>query len=1222
MAKTGNNLKDLKFLLATLALFNGSEALASGMTDSMIEGMNSKISKFKKDKGVDNHRNMTASTYDSDFESDDEPAGYTIVSPTDKLEQLIVEQQNLNVQQQKPDLYNLPSVNDHIKSLDREIRSARDSLGVSNVAAIMKDRRAFMSDSGIFEKGDPKKEEVDIDSIKEKISLLEAEKEDWLQIPKTMIQAKITELQNQLNNKERAGLKEQIEKWEIDLTYVQINELRASGNNDNNCLEKIAQLEGSLKPRSTHNPDDSKVPSFTELRKLVESNINRTKPTKDIKVGKLNDKFGDEFRHLESNLSFNATNNPSIYTDNLRGGVENEVKVANNQKPGFAPPPAPPAPPVNPGGYGTALSSVQVKKPEENGAVSLELNASPKFNLEIGDKWTSEGMEFEVINSRPALPIGLNDMPAGQDIKENIQPVLPYNPVIQEVKILRPEPLQLVEISTPINSNNARAEVPLKANNVDVTISPKNNFSNNPKNPDITPRAAAARLQREQQEHYENNLKRFEKIMQDNEVKAPVVSEKSSNEFLDLAGDQDKIKNYLANGLKLDFNSEAARVAKEQAEQENRNALRPQFNNVMAEPNNRYEARWKGDGVVPAEVAAAQDDDEEIRFGAAKFHRDNLDFKSVMEQLQDNVKTKAETEAQLRFDDEQVNREALRPQFNDVVSELNNKITAEAELRFEDAKFHRNNLDFKSVMEQLQDNVKAKAETEAQLRFDGEQVNREALRLRFNNVMAELNNKAIGEGDGHEGGFKGIPGNPANIMVPDDINNKAAGNRNVQLERSINMLNQPAGIIPEDKLFTIYTAMSSEMTKDNSALKEYHNDIIETVKAKGRNSQEVEDKIRLMGEAKQVFAVSALNKDIIAANTAKGDLEQNMLLHVARIAAIKEKTPEIIAKSLEREKSTTTAVERSILAGSHNLVREAVGTHLSAVGIAAGDDEKHIIKSVWVKGLYGSSKQSRYKSGSSYGGYNGGGIFGIDFATGNSAIVGLSYGYVSSDFRYKAERSGDKVEARSNVFSIYGQRDLDNNFILQGILSYVDSDLKLKNYRPLVDRFAQAKTKGKSYSADATLSYKYDTGNNIILLPNIGLQYAHHKTKAYTESDADIENKRVSGAANSITTGSLGLKAMLPQTISNGMLITPMLYASIENDLNSQTKKAKAQFVNMPDYYNSTVATDAKQPKPGFNTGAGLIGKYNDLEISLNYNLHIKKKYQDHQGSLKLKVLF
>ena len=89
--------------------------------------------------------------------------------------------------------------------------------------------------------------------------------------------------------------------------------------------------------------------------------------------------------------------------------------------------------------------------------------------------------------------------------------------------------------------------------------------------------------------------------------------------------------------------------------------------------------------------------------------------------------------------------------------------------------------------------------------------------------------------------------------------------------------------------------------------------------------------------------------------------------------------------------------------------------------------------------------------------------------------------------------------------------------------------------------------------------------------------------------------------------------------ISNDTEIQPALHGSIEKNFNAKTKIASARLSwTDQDIFESNAPV--KQAQIGYNAGASVLAKHKNIEVLAAYYLNLRKIYQSHQGSLKLKI--
>ncbi|MFY9589654.1 autotransporter domain-containing protein [Rickettsia endosymbiont of Halotydeus destructor] len=288
---------------------------------------------------------------------------------------------------------------------------------------------------------------------------------------------------------------------------------------------------------------------------------------------------------------------------------------------------------------------------------------------------------------------------------------------------------------------------------------------------------------------------------------------------------------------------------------------------------------------------------------------------------------------------------------------------------------------------------------------------------------------------------------------------------------------------------------------------------------------------------------------------------------------------------------------------------------LAAIG--AGDEDEPIKKGAWISGLYGVNKQGALTNAPGYKGRSAGVTIGFDVGV-NDDLIGIAYSNIQSHF--KSNKSFGKANVTSHVLSVYGQKDLDHNFSLQGVISGARN--YLKNKTTYAGSPVSGKYKSDSVSAEALLNYKYQTNYNLALIPNIGVRYGHAKDGVYNESNIGVQHLSVASEAQNLWTGILGGKVVFTaQKISDSISITPAIHGSVENYFNNKQKKVNAKVT-----WKNRVIEDAitlpKQPKIGYNIGGSVLAQKANISLLLEYNCHLQKKYQSHQGFAKLKINF
>ena len=293
----------------------------------------------------------------------------------------------------------------------------------------------------------------------------------------------------------------------------------------------------------------------------------------------------------------------------------------------------------------------------------------------------------------------------------------------------------------------------------------------------------------------------------------------------------------------------------------------------------------------------------------------------------------------------------------------------------------------------------------------------------------------------------------------------------------------------------------------------------------------------------------------------------------------------------------------------------------SDVGISAGDDnaDYKVTRGLWIKGIYGTAKQSRIKNHDGYKSTSYGSVIGFDLDFNDQFVVGAGYSPVKSQI--KLRKSSDKTLATSHIFSIYGNYWFNSaisvDAIIQAGLSHVDTK-RVDN-----KKIAKGKLKNNTYRAESALNYQVKKGN-VFVTPKVGLKYVSFHDGSFKEKGAGIYNIEAKGRNTKELSGILGINVMMPYKISDDLTIKPSIDGSMIYKLNERKDVVKAKLSWMDEYFKAEVGDNRKKSlyKTLYSVGTDFAIQYKNTELSAAYHLVTHKKYQGHQSSLTLKVLF
>ncbi|WP_341793090.1 MULTISPECIES: autotransporter domain-containing protein [unclassified Rickettsia] len=299
-------------------------------------------------------------------------------------------------------------------------------------------------------------------------------------------------------------------------------------------------------------------------------------------------------------------------------------------------------------------------------------------------------------------------------------------------------------------------------------------------------------------------------------------------------------------------------------------------------------------------------------------------------------------------------------------------------------------------------------------------------------------------------------------------------------------------------------------------------------------------------------------------------------------------------------------------------ILERVKYFLSAGPAAAGDEDTTIEKGVWISGLYNINKHGVWKDMPGYKGRTTGVTIGADTEFNDNDLLGIAYTNLRSNLKYN--KNCDKVNIDGHAFSLYGLKELKKNFSLQAVATILHN--YVKNKIIYSGNHITGKYRNTSLSFETLLNYRHQAKRGINIIPHIGLRYGHTKDGSYKEHDIGTQHLTVAGKSQQLWTGIIGGRILFaPKNISDSIILIPTLHGSIEKHFNSKNTAVNAT-ITWKDKSLEDIITLPKQPKIGYNIGAGIVAKKSNTTIFMEYNCRLHKKYQSHQGMAKLKIHF
>lgn len=313
------------------------------------------------------------------------------------------------------------------------------------------------------------------------------------------------------------------------------------------------------------------------------------------------------------------------------------------------------------------------------------------------------------------------------------------------------------------------------------------------------------------------------------------------------------------------------------------------------------------------------------------------------------------------------------------------------------------------------------------------------------------------------------------------------------------------------------------------------------------------------------------------------------------------------------------SVVSSAVAASHTAIVSRVST--ASMALAAADD-KVVELGVWGSGFGGHASQKAYGKQEGAKTNSKGMAIGLDAEVNDDTMVGLAAAHSVSKVKLTGPQEGDVVDSTNYNFSFYGAANLGNNWFAEGSASLGNSHIRSASNRIIGDN-ASAIAKSKfdivSYSGQIVGGYNYKISDDTVLSPLAGVSYVRYNSASTKETGAGVQNRNIYMKAINKVDGIFGARMNHNIILDDNNLINLELRATGERAFKS---KAPSTDIKLEGYDKSLSKGSEKPARNGFNIGTSVTAKSGMIEYGAGYDFHSSKKYQAHQGSVKLKVYF
>ncbi|MBO4626270.1 MAG: autotransporter domain-containing protein, partial [Alphaproteobacteria bacterium] len=351
--------------------------------------------------------------------------------------------------------------------------------------------------------------------------------------------------------------------------------------------------------------------------------------------------------------------------------------------------------------------------------------------------------------------------------------------------------------------------------------------------------------------------------------------------------------------------------------------------------------------------------------------------------------------------------------------------------------------------------------------------------------------------------------------------------------------------------------------------------------------------------------IDALDVDVVSAN-AVVNLATNTHDETAQqignalATALANGDTELVEHEVKKLAPEEKPVTHSVASSVQNQVLTLTANRMSGGMVGrAGGDEIDADYGFWAQGLY---NKSRYLG--EFDGQSRGVAVGFDALINKIYTLGIGYAFSNADVDVKGD--GGKMDIDSHTVFVYGQYKPSNWFI-NATLSNTVSNYTEKAVVMLTP--VETEYDVNSFGVQAMTGYDFASG----VTPMVGMRYLHVSTDGHQRLLGYVDDSQ-----SSYLSAVGGLKYAFDIQDTGDIRWTPELRALATYDVISD-KNGATVYVPGGSIYH--VAGD-RMSRAGGEFGLGLTAEWRGLELSVNYDLQLRKDYMSHTGMIKLRYEF
>lgn len=384
-------------------------------------------------------------------------------------------------------------------------------------------------------------------------------------------------------------------------------------------------------------------------------------------------------------------------------------------------------------------------------------------------------------------------------------------------------------------------------------------------------------------------------------------------------------------------------------------------------------------------------------------------------------------------------------------------------------------------------------------------------------------------------------------------------------------------------------------------------------------TSEVLEKIQISGDMQ-----NALSKVFASSPDVKAEIGRtgaNVAEAVERYT--NTETTTMIDEGLNTTNNILTSMTSGRIAGSRgaitrSAIRAGAGTDSMGLGVAAGSPSERF--GVWTEITGGKGLQGKRKDASGFSSSLFGAVVGVDTMASDNVMVGVAFGNMQNNVKYRHAKSGDKVKSSTWMFTGYGSYALSNDYFARANFVVASDSVNAKEKRlgGSGTSIAEAKYKAESFSIEGALGKSFGTLDGGTITPSAGLRAYYLSNINYDEKGAGVLNRSIKKDSKVSAAFVANLQYATDKQFGDYVL-SPEVHVNLQYDLGGVKNKGQFKPVGSTNY-QKFVGT--KSTRFAGRMGGSLTSYVNNIEYGIGYDVDISDRYLGHEGSLKLKMKF